>query len=170
MTGAAMGNDATVLVVGATGARGGSVARHLLGRGFRVRALTRDPSSAPARALARAGAEVVAGDLADRPSLRSALAGCWGAFGLVPAREEVPAEPELGRNLVHAVAGSELEHFVFWLPPATDGEDGLEAYARSLGLPATYVLVTSHLQDDLGARVAAIFARPGPHMGRTLTV
>lgn len=170
MTGAAMGNDATVLVVGATGAQGGSVARHLLGRGFRVRAMTRSPASEPAQALARAGAEVVRGDLADRPSLRAALAGCWGAFGLVPAREEVPAEPELGRNLVHAVAGSELEHFVFWLPPATDGEHGLEAYARSLGLPATYVRVTSHLPDDLGVRVAAIFARPGPHVGRTLTV
>ena len=170
MTGAAMGNDATVLVVGATGARGGSVARHLLGRGFRVRALTRDPSSEPARALARAGAEVVAGDLADRARLRAALAGCWGAFGAIPARGPVEAARLLGRNLIHAVEGSEIEHFVFRLPPAADGEDGLEAYARSLGLPATYVRVTSHLPDDLGARVAAIFARPGPYVGRTLTV
>jgi len=165
-----MGNDATVLVVGATGAQGGSVARHLLGRGFRVRALTRDPSSAPARALARAGAEVVSGGLADRASLRAALAGCWGAFGTIPSHASIEAGRELGRNLVHAVAGSELEHFVFRLPPAADAEDGLEAYARSLDLPATYVRVTSPLPDDLGLRVAAIFDRPGPYVGRTLTV
>ena len=32
-----------VLVYGATGSQGGAVARSLLERGFRVRALTRDP-------------------------------------------------------------------------------------------------------------------------------
>jgi uncharacterized protein YbjT (DUF2867 family) len=167
-----MEENATVLVVGATGAQGGSVARHLLGRGYPVRALTRDPDSAPAQALARAGAEVVRGDLGDRPSLRRALAGCWGAFGLVPgsANGAGTAAAAHGPNLIHAVAGSELEHFVFRLPPAADGEDGLEAYARSLDLPATYVRVTSPLPDDLGARVAAIFDRPGPYVGRTLTV
>lgn len=165
-----MEENATVLVVGATGAQGGSVARHLLARGFPVRAFTRDPGSAPAQALARTGAEVVRGDLADRPSLRRALAGCWGAFGLVPGSSNGAGRGAHGPNLIHAVAGSELEHFVFRLPPAAEGEDGLEAYARSLDLPATYVRVASPLPDDLGARVAAIFDRPGPYVGRTVTV
>ena len=167
-----MEENATVLVVGATGAQGGSVARHVLARGFSVRALTRDPGSAPARALARAGAEVVRGDLTDRPSLRRALAGCWGAFGLVPGAANGKGAEAHGPNLIHAVAGSELEHFVFRLPPADtgNGEDGLEAYARSLDLPATYVRVASPLPDDLGARVAAIFDRPGPYVRRTITV
>ena len=55
------------LVTGATGRQGGAVARHLLKRGHRVRALTRDPSKSAARALAGMGAEVVRGDLDDRP-------------------------------------------------------------------------------------------------------
>ncbi len=45
----------TVLVIGATGAQGGSVACHLLHqRHFKVRALTRDPSSRRAQAMRQA--------------------------------------------------------------------------------------------------------------------
>ena len=47
-----MNNAQTVLVFGATGQQGGSVARALLHRGWRVRALVRDPFSAGAAALA----------------------------------------------------------------------------------------------------------------------
>jgi uncharacterized protein YbjT (DUF2867 family) len=38
-----------VVVTGATGRQGGSVARHLLADGWRVRALTRDPSASRTR-------------------------------------------------------------------------------------------------------------------------
>jgi uncharacterized protein YbjT (DUF2867 family) len=38
-------NNRTVLVTGATGKQGGSVVRHMLGRGWDLRALTRDPST-----------------------------------------------------------------------------------------------------------------------------
>jgi uncharacterized protein YbjT (DUF2867 family) len=38
-----------ILVSGSTGQQGGSVARCLLERGFRVRALTRDPEKSEAR-------------------------------------------------------------------------------------------------------------------------
>ncbi len=45
-----------ILVIGATGAQGGSVARHLLRQGtFAVRGLTRNPASAAAGALQQAG-------------------------------------------------------------------------------------------------------------------
>ncbi len=50
--GTVMNNAQTVLVFGATGQQGGSVARALLHRGWRVRALVRDPFSAGAAALA----------------------------------------------------------------------------------------------------------------------
>ncbi|WP_157249863.1 NmrA family NAD(P)-binding protein [Nonomuraea typhae] len=65
----------TILVTGATGNQGGAVADALLEEPghWRVRALTRDPGSAAARALAARGAEVVGGDLADAASLRAAL-------------------------------------------------------------------------------------------------
>ena len=46
-----------ILVSGATGNQGGATARALLGRGFRVRALTRDPRNPAARVLVGLGAE-----------------------------------------------------------------------------------------------------------------
>jgi uncharacterized protein YbjT (DUF2867 family) len=55
-----------ILVFGATGAQGGSVARNLLDRGrFDVRAFTRNPDSPAAQKLRDLGAEVVKGDLDD---------------------------------------------------------------------------------------------------------
>ena len=45
----------TVVVTGATGKQGGAVARGLLKRGHKVRAITRDVNSSQAKALANAG-------------------------------------------------------------------------------------------------------------------
>ena len=56
-----------ILVAGATGNQGGAVARSLLDRGFRVRALTRNPQKPEAQALADQGAEVVEGDMEAAP-------------------------------------------------------------------------------------------------------
>jgi len=69
-----------VLVTGATGFIGWHVARQLLERGERVRALVRDPARS-ARALGElegidTGLEIVRGDLRDEDSLRSAVQGC----------------------------------------------------------------------------------------------
>ncbi len=50
-----------ILVSGATGRQGGATAAALLAAGHKVRAMTRHPQSEAAKALARAGAEVVAG-------------------------------------------------------------------------------------------------------------
>ena len=52
-----------IAVVGATGAQGGGLVNAILKDkkgSFAVRAITRDPNSAKAKALAEAGAEVVA--------------------------------------------------------------------------------------------------------------
>jgi uncharacterized protein YbjT (DUF2867 family) len=58
-----------ILVSGATGNQGGAVARRLLKRGFRVRALRRDTQKPEAQALTKGGAEVVRGDLNNRSSV-----------------------------------------------------------------------------------------------------
>src|SRR5687768_10962744 len=91
-----------IAVVGATGAQGGGLARAILddpAGEFAVRALTRDPSSEKARALAAAGAEVVAADVDDVESLKRAFAGAYGAFCVTffwahfsPEREIAQAE------------------------------------------------------------------------------
>jgi uncharacterized protein YbjT (DUF2867 family) len=142
-----------ILVVGATGAQGGGVARHLLRRtGFTVRAFTRRPGSPAACELRRRGAEVVEGDLTNRATVRAALKDCYGIFGVTSFTEHLEREHALGMNLVNAVAGSAIEHFVLSaLPPIDllstgvshsrqcDIKARLEQYARSLQLPATYL-------------------------------
>src|SRR5262249_13487695 len=55
--------DRLVLVTGATGRQGGAAIRHMSSKGWRLRALTRDPNSHAARELARRGVEVLRGDL-----------------------------------------------------------------------------------------------------------
>jgi len=74
-----MGNaDKTVLVTGATGRQGGAVARHMLAKGWRLRALTRNPNSYAAKQLTGAGVELVKGDLDDPASLERAARGVYG--------------------------------------------------------------------------------------------
>ncbi|MDT0343390.1 NmrA family NAD(P)-binding protein [Streptomyces litchfieldiae] len=65
----------TILVTGATGNVGRPLVEQLLAAGHRVRALTRDP----AKANLPAGAEAVAGDLADTASLAAAFEGVGAA-------------------------------------------------------------------------------------------
>lgn len=65
----------TILVAGATGNVGRPLVERLLAAGYPVRALTRSPE----RAELPAGAEVVAGNLADTASLPAALTGVTAA-------------------------------------------------------------------------------------------
>ncbi len=62
-----------ILVVGATGALGGEVARRLLAQGRKVRVLVRPQS--PYQSLVEAGAESAMGDLKDPASLAAACRG-----------------------------------------------------------------------------------------------
>ncbi|MEX0745751.1 MAG: NAD-dependent epimerase/dehydratase family protein [Phycisphaeraceae bacterium] len=64
----------TVLVTGATGFTGGHLARTLVSRGYRVRALVRTRQQADA--LRRAGCEPVVGDLTRRDEVMPAAEGC----------------------------------------------------------------------------------------------
>jgi uncharacterized protein YbjT (DUF2867 family) len=82
-----------IAVVGATGAQGGGLARAILadpGGGFAARALTRDPSSENATALAALGAEVVRADLDDQASVRAAFQGAYGAYCVTNFWEHFP--------------------------------------------------------------------------------
>lgn len=84
-----------IAVVGATGAQGGGLAHAILedpSGEFAVRALTRNPESAAAKALAAAGAEVVAADLDDEASVRAAFEGVYGAY--VVTNYWAPRTPE----------------------------------------------------------------------------
>jgi uncharacterized protein YbjT (DUF2867 family) len=109
-----------VLVIGATGQQGGATARHLLERGRTVHALVRDPGSPAAKALQEAGTNLVAGDLDDPASLRTAMKGMHGLFlvltMMVGARispEGVVAEERRGRSVVDLAEECGIEHLVY---------------------------------------------------------
>lgn len=158
-----MNTQKKILVFGATGAQGGSVARQLLSRGkFAVRIITRKPDSPASAALRDLGAEVVQGDLDDRASLTAALQGCSAVFGVTNFWEHFEKEEQQGRNLVEAVAAAKVEHFVLSsLPPIAAATNGAlrsphfdlkaehEQYARSLGIPSTFVHVPFYYENFL---------------------
>lgn len=58
-----------IAVHGATGAQGGSVVKYLLKSEWKVRAITRNASGAPAKALSDAGVKIVTGSYEDEVSL-----------------------------------------------------------------------------------------------------
>ncbi|MDQ1079772.1 NmrA/HSCARG family protein [Pseudoroseomonas cervicalis] len=74
-----------ILVFGATGQQGGSVAAALLKAGWPVRAFVRDARSPRAAALRQAGAALAEGDLADPGSIRAALQDVHGVFSVQPS-------------------------------------------------------------------------------------
>ncbi len=104
-----------IAVAGATGKQGGAVARHLLHRGFRVRGLTRRPTSASATVLSELGAELVLADLERPDTLVSALSGASGVFSVQNFYEKgvgFVGEVRQGRNLAEAAKRAGVGHFV----------------------------------------------------------
>ena len=95
-------NDKIILVAGATGQQGGATTRHLLAKGWSVRALTRNPNSPAAQALTAAGTEVVQGDLGDQMSLNRALDGVYGVFSVQTPESGVEIEEQQGKALADA--------------------------------------------------------------------
>jgi uncharacterized protein YbjT (DUF2867 family) len=99
-----------IVVVGATGAQGGGLARAILAERsgeLSVRALTRKPEGDKARELAKAGAEVVGADLDDGASVRSAFRGAHGAFCVTNFWEHFSPERELAQAKTMAAAAKD---------------------------------------------------------------
>jgi uncharacterized protein YbjT (DUF2867 family) len=107
-----------IAVFGATGAQGGGLARAIAADKtgqFTARAITRNPSSDKARALADLGVEVVAGDTDDPSSLAPALAGAYGAFCVTNFWEHLDADRE-GRQaaaMARATKAAGVQHAIW---------------------------------------------------------
>ncbi|MCL5279680.1 MAG: NmrA/HSCARG family protein [Planctomycetes bacterium] len=139
-----------ILVTGATGKQGGSVARELLARGYRVRAMTRHPEGEAGQGLAELGAEVVRGDLDDPTSLAEAVKGVWGVFSLQNTWEAgVEREEEQGKRLARIAQEAGVQHFVYSSVGSADRSTGIphfenkwrvEETVRSLDFPS-YTIV-----------------------------
>jgi len=152
-------NDRTILITGVTGHQGGAVARALKSSGFRLRGMTRKPESEPAAALARDGVEVVKGDLDDETSLRPALAGAWGVFGVQNTWEAgVEREEAQGKRLATLAREAGVEHYVYTSVgsahkrtgvPHFDNKWRIEETVRGLRFPSHVILRPVAFMENL---------------------
>ena len=164
-----------IAVMGATGAQGGGLVRAILDDktgGFAARAVTRDPNSEKAKALADAGAEVVAGNIDNVKSLQKAFEGAHGAFCVTFFWEHMKPELELthARNMAQAAKEAAVHHVIWstledtrqsiplsdnrmptlmgkYKVPHFDAKGEADAIFTELGVPTTF-LVASFYWDN----------------------
>ncbi len=170
-----MSGTKLIAIVGATGAQGGGLARAILADpdgGFAVRALTRDPSSEKATALAAQGAEVVQADIDDEASIRSAFEGAYGAFCVTNFWEHFSGEKEIVQagNMARAAKSAGLKHVIWstfedsrkWIPLTDDRMPTLQGrfkvahfdakseadhFFTDLGVPTTLMLTSAYWEN-----------------------
>src|SRR6476661_3486977 len=154
-----MTENRTILITGVTGNQGGAVAQALHGSGFHLRGLTRTPDSERAVALARQGVDIVKGDLDDEATLRRALAGVWGVFGVQNTAEAgVEREEAQGKRLATLAREAGVEHYVYTSVgsahkrtgvPHFDNKWRIEETVRGLRFPSHVILRPVFFMENL---------------------
>jgi uncharacterized protein YbjT (DUF2867 family) len=164
-----------IVVLGATGAQGGGLVRAILADRngpFKPRALTRDVYSEKAKALAAAGAEVMAADVDDRASLRRAFEGAHGAFCVTFFWDHFSPEKEYAQAgaMAEAAKQAELAHVVWstledtrkhvpldddrmptlmgkYKVPHFDAKGEADALFTRAGVPTTFLLTSFYWEN-----------------------
>jgi uncharacterized protein YbjT (DUF2867 family) len=154
-----MTSNRTILITGVTGNQGGAVARALRGTGFNLRGLTRKPDSERATAMARQGVEIVKGDLDEETTIRRALDGVWGVFGVQNAGEAgVEREEAQGQRLATLAREAGVEHYVYTSVgsahkqtgiPHFDNKWRIEETVRGLNFPSHVILRPVFFMENL---------------------
>lgn len=162
-----MADKKIIAVTGATGAQGSGLVRAILadqGGPFRVRALTRNPDSEKAKALAAQGVEVVRADEDDKTSLLRAFQGAYGAYCVTFFWEHMNPEREIAEahNLAQAAKDAKVAHVIWstledtrklvplsdnrmptlkgkYKVPHFDGKGEADGIFVKLGVPATFL-------------------------------
>jgi uncharacterized protein YbjT (DUF2867 family) len=152
-----MAQELTVVVTGSTGKQGGAVARDLLGRGHKVRAVTRDPNSSQAKSLAKAGATLVAASLEDTGALTKALEGATSLFAMTtPFGGGTDAETRQGVAAADAAKAAGV-HLVFTSVNSANRQTGVphfdskyevEKHIAKVGVRAT-ILAPAFFMENL---------------------
>ena len=136
-------SERIILVTGATGQQGGAVYRHLQNKGFKLRALVRDPNSNQARQLMGQGGKVYQGSLDDPDSLMRAMDGVYGVFSVQPYTAN---EIQQGVAVIEAAKRRGVSHFIYSSVGSADEKTGIphfeskvkvEEHLRSSGLRYT---------------------------------
>ncbi|KAM5345998.1 hypothetical protein ACJ41O_011859 [Fusarium nematophilum] len=148
----------TVLVLGATGTQGGSVAKLLVQHPeeYRVRCLTRNPDSPKAKALAALGADLVKADLTVPSTLPPAFKGVWGVFAVTDfydtaVLDDPMSEEKQGQHIVEASVEAGVECFLWSTLPSSHEISGGKFVTR------LYEVTSLYVEKDLSAVCKALF-------------
>src|SRR3984893_6656389 len=163
-----------IAVVGATGAQGGGLVRAIAkdrSGQFSARALTRNPDSEAAQALAKLpNVEVVKADLEDPASIEAAFKGAYGAFCVTFFWADYSTATEMrhARTMAAAAAATGGEHVVWstledsrqWVKddrmptlhgsykvPHYDGKGEADAAFLEAGIPVTLLRTSAFCEN-----------------------
>src|SRR5215204_4075046 len=134
----------TIFVTGATGNQGGAVADHLLRRGHRVKALTRNPALPKAMRLQKEGAVMIKGDLTNPFSYKEHVKNVDAIFSVQSFEHGVKSEIlqgmaladcarefNVGQLVYASVAGADLQTGI----PHFESKHAIEQHIKSLRIP-----------------------------------
>ena len=150
-----MAQELTVVITGSTGKQGGAVARCLLERGHKVRAVTRDPNSSQAKLLANAGAAIVAASLEDTAAIMKALERATSLFAMTTPFGGTDAETRQGIAAADAAKTAGV-HLVFTSVgsanlqtgvPHFDSKYEVEKHIAKVGVRATILAPVAFMEN-----------------------
>jgi uncharacterized protein YbjT (DUF2867 family) len=153
-------NQRKILVTGATGQQGGSLARLLLQKRHKVYALTRNTQSSAAQDLRNKGANVVKADLDDSDSLERAAKDVESIFLMgTPFEDGTEGETRRGKLMADIAKENGIEHLVYSSVANADKNTGIphfeskykvEQHIKNLGIPYTIIGPTFFMENLLG--------------------
>jgi uncharacterized protein YbjT (DUF2867 family) len=150
-----MAQKLTVVVTGSTGKQGGAVARGLLERGHKVRAVTRDPNSSQAKSLANAGATLVAASFEDTGAITKALERAASLFAMTTPSAGTDAEIRQGIAAADAAKAAGV-HLVFTSVGSANQQTGIphfdskyevEKHIAKVGVRATILAPVAFMEN-----------------------
>ncbi len=153
-------NQRKILVTGATGQQGGSLARLLLRKKHKVYALTRNTQSSAAQDLINRGANIVKGDLDDSDSLQRAVKDVESVFLMgTPFEDGTEGEIRRGKLMADIAKENGIEHLVYSSVSNADKNTGIphfeskykvEQHIKNIGIPHTIIGPTFFMENLLG--------------------
>ena len=158
-----------LVVFGATGQQGGSIISNVLddaelSKQYKIRGITRDPSSSAAEALKKRGVDVAKADMTDPSSLSSVLKGAHTVFFLTAPVMGADAKNEefaQGKGVVDVAVAEGIQYMIFSTLPhvtrisggkytkvaAFDAKAEIEDYIRTLPIKSAFFSPASFMQN-----------------------
>jgi len=154
-------NQRNILVTGATGQQGGSLARLLLQKKHKVHALTRNTQSTAAQDLRNRGAKILKGDLDDSDSLKRAVKDVQSIFLMgTPFEDGTEDEIRRGKLMADIAKENNIDNIVYSSVANADKNTGIphfeskykvEQHIKNLGIPYTIIGPAFFMENLLGS-------------------